>query len=225
MLRLMTQKIPTPLKRRAVKDAAKTQKRDRIIEIAGVLLAKRDFDDVSMDEVARVAGIAKGTLYLYFKTKEELFLAVYIEDFKEWYVALNDFLETSKKISAEKFAAWFADKVTAMPRFLKLCVGVPIVFQRNIPRDVAVNFKRLATSHLKSTAPLLAERLGFKTEAHARRFLILLIGLIVGLWSLGYASPMILEIKSEEKMNDLPSNFGELLRQTTKQLLVGMLTD
>jgi TetR/AcrR family transcriptional regulator len=212
-----------PLKRRAVKDAAKHRKRETIIEIAATMLSKRAFESVSMDEVAKVAGIAKGTLYLYFETREELFLAVYVHDFNDWYATLNAFLHANEKISAEKFAAWFADNLRGMPRFRKLAVAVPTVFERNIPKEAAVNFKRLATAQLTATAPILAERVGFKSEAQAIRFLIQLMGLIVGLWSLGYDSPLILEIVHEEKLEHFPADFYEFLGETTQQLLRGTL--
>jgi AcrR family transcriptional regulator len=37
------------------------------------LLIERDFSDIVLDDVAKEAGVAKGTLFLYFKSKEELF--------------------------------------------------------------------------------------------------------------------------------------------------------
>ena len=51
-------------------------KRHQIIEGArGVFLAK-GFDAASMGEIARAANVSKGTLYVYFKSKEELFEAI-----------------------------------------------------------------------------------------------------------------------------------------------------
>ena len=34
------------------------------------------FDAASMDDIARKAGVSKGTLYVYFKSKEDLFEAI-----------------------------------------------------------------------------------------------------------------------------------------------------
>ena len=51
-------------------------KRDIILEAAGDLFLKEGFFKVTMDNVAEKAGVAKGTLYLYFKNKDELFVSV-----------------------------------------------------------------------------------------------------------------------------------------------------
>lgn len=51
-------------------------KRRQIVEGArGVFLA-RGFDAASMGDIAKAAGVSKGTLYVYFKDKDELFAAI-----------------------------------------------------------------------------------------------------------------------------------------------------
>ena len=51
-------------------------KRERIIATACSLFAKKDFHTVSMDELADRAAIAKGTLYNYFGSKEDLYFSI-----------------------------------------------------------------------------------------------------------------------------------------------------
>jgi len=52
------------------------KKRRHILEIASRIFAKHDYHSVSMDEVARAARVGKGTLYRYFESKEDLYLAL-----------------------------------------------------------------------------------------------------------------------------------------------------
>ncbi len=54
-------------------------KRNEIIESARVLFAETNPEDLILDHVAKHAGVAKGTLYLYFKDKSDLIRGV-IED-------------------------------------------------------------------------------------------------------------------------------------------------
>lgn len=51
-------------------------KKVQIVSAATVLFLQRGFLDVSMDEIAQTARVSKRTLYNYFKSKEELFLAL-----------------------------------------------------------------------------------------------------------------------------------------------------
>jgi AcrR family transcriptional regulator len=51
-------------------------KRRQIVEGARQIFLARGFDAASMSDIARAAGVSKGTLYVYFKDKEELFSAI-----------------------------------------------------------------------------------------------------------------------------------------------------
>src|SRR5262249_22377170 len=53
-----------------------TAKRRQIIEGARAVFLTQGFDAASMGEIARRAGVSKGTLYCYFQSKEELFAVV-----------------------------------------------------------------------------------------------------------------------------------------------------
>src|SRR5262252_536748 len=53
-----------------------TPKRRQIIDGACRVFLERGFDAASMGEIARQARVSKGTLYVYFKSKEELFEAI-----------------------------------------------------------------------------------------------------------------------------------------------------
>ena len=51
-------------------------KRRQIIEGARAIFLTRGFDAASMMDIAKEAGVSKGTLYVYFKDKDELFAAI-----------------------------------------------------------------------------------------------------------------------------------------------------
>lgn len=66
-------------------------KREEILAAAGAEFAERDFHEVLMDDVSARAGVGKGTLYRYFPTKEELFVATVfrgIDEFHEQFLRL-----------------------------------------------------------------------------------------------------------------------------------------
>ena len=66
------------------KEREREQRQNDIINAARKLLADRDFDEVSMDEIAREVGLGKSTLYLYFKNKESLYFAVVLRGIRIW---------------------------------------------------------------------------------------------------------------------------------------------
>jgi AcrR family transcriptional regulator len=57
-----------------------TAKRRQILDGARQVFLAQGFDGASMGQIARVAGVSKGTLYVYFDSKEKLFEALTIEE-------------------------------------------------------------------------------------------------------------------------------------------------
>lgn len=55
------------------KEREKQQRRNDIVEAAEKVFFSKGFENSTMDDVAEMAELSKGTLYLYFKSKEELF--------------------------------------------------------------------------------------------------------------------------------------------------------
>ena len=55
--------------------AARTQRAEHILDTAAVLLVRWGYRKTTVDDVAREAGVAKGTIYLHWKDKNELFRA------------------------------------------------------------------------------------------------------------------------------------------------------
>jgi AcrR family transcriptional regulator len=60
------------------------EKRERIIEVAQKTFARFGFKKTSIDDVARGAGVAKGTVYLAVKSKGELYYEVLLRELRDW---------------------------------------------------------------------------------------------------------------------------------------------
>ena len=51
-------------------------RKEEIIKITAQLFSEKSYHDVTMDEIAEKVGVAKGTIYLYFESKEKLYLEI-----------------------------------------------------------------------------------------------------------------------------------------------------
>ncbi len=63
--------MPLTQKRRLSTDA----RREQLLDSGARLLAQRPYDEVSIEEIARTAGVSKGLLYHYFPTKKDFIIA------------------------------------------------------------------------------------------------------------------------------------------------------
>jgi len=59
------------------------QKRNCILDAARRVFSKKGYAEAAVDDVADEAGVAKGTVYLYFKSKEDLYMAVLAGDLRQ----------------------------------------------------------------------------------------------------------------------------------------------
>ena len=63
-------------RRRAVSDEDKSQRRDEIMAAAKEVFARKGFHDTTIADIAKRAGLAYGSIYWYFDSKDELFHAL-----------------------------------------------------------------------------------------------------------------------------------------------------
>ena len=75
-----------------------------IEEAAKKIFFKKGYQQSSLEDIAKRADISKGTIYLYFKSKEDLYLSLMLSMFREVTRLLFDF---EKKLSAKKFKSSF----------------------------------------------------------------------------------------------------------------------
>jgi len=64
-------------------------RRGKIIKVAAGLFSEKSYHDVTVDDIADKVGVAKGTIYLYFPSKEKL----YLEILEDSYEAIESLLE------------------------------------------------------------------------------------------------------------------------------------
>lgn len=81
----MKERKATKSRTRATTDLAKKKRCEAVLSSGALLFASREFDDVSMAEIAKGSGLAKGTVYLYFETKEALFLQLLSDEMRAWF--------------------------------------------------------------------------------------------------------------------------------------------
>lgn len=67
----------------------KIAKRQTIIQAAIEVFGKKSFRDSNISEIARRANVAEGTIYQYFRNKEDLFFSIPIEKTKEFCAELE----------------------------------------------------------------------------------------------------------------------------------------
>ncbi len=80
-----------------------------IIEAAREVFGKKTYDKVSMAEIARAAGIAKSSIYTYFKSQEELYAKITCQDSMHFIKTLKNIIETTDQDPVQTAIDYFLD--------------------------------------------------------------------------------------------------------------------
>lgn len=78
------------------KSREKEQKKKWIVDCAQDVFFKKGFDGTTIDDIAATAGYSKRSIYLYFRDREELFLAVVERGQELFYAALSHAIATKR---------------------------------------------------------------------------------------------------------------------------------
>src|SRR5512146_559065 len=143
------------VKQRAISSEEKLERRQAILVAALELLAEADYQEINISSIARKAGIAKGTIFLYFRTKEELFLQLQIAEYKSWFNDINNrihvLLQQEKKGSVDKFVQTVVASAVDHPTLIRLTPILHVTLERNIDYKTALEFKRFLLNEIQTT--------------------------------------------------------------------------
>jgi AcrR family transcriptional regulator len=156
---------------RATRPAARRARRRQILDAAGEAFDQVGIEDVSMDWLASLAGVAKGTLYLYFPTRESVFLALYQRELDAWCMALETLLDRLPADNILRVAGAMVDSLESHPRLPPLAAILHTSLERNVDADNLSVFQQWRLQRFGRIAGRLENRLSFLAEGEGLRLL------------------------------------------------------
>ena len=169
-------------KRRATGAVEKEARRQQILASAGELLQGWSYGDISMERIAERAGIAKGTLYLYFRTKEELFLRLFEQQLGTWYAEIEALArEDAGTVQIPAAARAISSTLVSKATLVRLHGLLHSTIIPNIDLETTTAFRHRHRRMMSSLAPAMAERIESLNEAGALRLLVRIEAVVAGL--------------------------------------------
>ncbi len=168
--------------RRAMAASEKTARRNAILTAATDLFVRWSLTDITMDRVAARAGIAKGTVYLYFRTKESLFLSLFEELHNKWHIDLRERLVSADQpVEARDAARIITASLVREPLLLRLFAVSLQVLEKDLDSEASVALNRRRKQRIDETAIVLNERIPTINIDHAHHFLRRIGWVVAGL--------------------------------------------
>ncbi|MFG1501010.1 TetR family transcriptional regulator [Halobacteriovorax sp. XZX-3] len=104
------------------------------------LFISSDFELASVNQIVAKAQVAKGTYYLYYKTKEEVYLDILYDFYQKWFEHINNELINTSSI--DSFLKELVKSFTKDTKFLELLSRASLILEKNITKEIIYPFKK-----------------------------------------------------------------------------------
>ncbi|MEU1397641.1 helix-turn-helix domain-containing protein [Micromonospora zamorensis] len=103
---------------------ARTDRETKILDVAADMLVRHGYRRVTIDDVAGAAGIGKGTVYLHWKTREALFVAVFAREVRAAIADMVTALRADPAVALlHRFAVEFFLAILRRPLLYGMAIG------------------------------------------------------------------------------------------------------
>ena len=165
------------MKQRARNDEDKAGRVGAILDAARQLWDESSYGEFTVGAVAERAGIVKGTVFLYFPTKERLLFAVFESYLDEYFDAVDGALAKQRRRWPAAAASEVLFTCFSEPLLRLLPIAAPVL-EKNVDDRVASTLRHELDERLAFTGKLLEKRLRCNDGATLmRRALALATGL------------------------------------------------
>lgn len=201
----------------------KALRRRAVLEAAETYFLEVGYEAFSMSKLAKKIGLAKGTFYLYFQTREELFLTLYEQSLFRWSQVFIDGLSDS--MTSEAYAQKLFSSASADGTFLPLLIRLEHMIEHNVAIPRLISSKQVFIKQVEALAEATSISLGL-SEAQAIEVVKTMGVLLIGA-SQGDQGPSLDHEELPEDVQDLIASFSSepLFTKNAVRIIEGIRTE
>ncbi len=157
-------------------------RREEIIEACAKLYETMSFKEITIKEIGAETSFTRTSIYNYFETKEEIFLALLQKEYDLWVEALRTVMDTKTALTRDQVAHTLAHTLTDRPRLLRLLsMNLYDMEAQSRPERLA-EFKVAFGASLKTVEQLLQQFVPDMDAAARQQFLYAFFPFIYGIY-------------------------------------------
>ena len=133
------------------------QKREEIINACEKLYQTMSFREITLKQIGTITSFSRPTIYNYFETKEEIFLALFKREYDRWNVQLTAILEENEQLTKAQLAEQIAASLAEREQLLKLLSMNNYDMEANSRQELLTAFKQSYGSSMHLMCMLLTK--------------------------------------------------------------------
>jgi AcrR family transcriptional regulator len=208
-------------------EAEKASKKKLILDTAREMYGEMTFGDVTMSKLAKRCGIAKGTLFRYFETKETIFSIILYDEYTKWIDAEAEDLKKIKVFTKESYMQFIIEQTEKVLNEREMLVKLISIKRTILDNNVNVNELVKGMDNLTKGIKMLsvetASRMDFLDVMDIFEFYEARHVVIVGGYNLALSINNRDRLKEMNEQRLIQVDFVRLVLKTTESQLKALL--
>ena len=196
-------------------------RRSEIIEACAKLYQTMSFKEITIKEIGGETSFTRTSIYNYFQTKEEIFLALLKQEYELWIAELQSIMDENESLDRESFADKIARSLEHRCQLLKIMSMNMYDIEENSRMERLVEFKTEYGKSLRIFAELLAKFFPAMGAGERQNFIYCFFPFVYGIHPY-----TVVTDKQREAMKEAGVNYTYLsIYEITRNCLMRLLPD
>ncbi len=157
-------------------------RKEEIISACEQLYKTMSFKDITLKEIGNVTSFTRTSIYNYFQTKEEIFLALYTREYDRWNEDLQGILNENAKLSKKQLSEKIASSIAKREQLLKLLSMNNYDMESNCRPELLMSFKVSYGESLRNIQKILKKFCPDMNEADIKSFIYVFFPFMFGIY-------------------------------------------
>ena len=130
---------------------------EEIVDACEHLYQTMSFKEITLKEISKITSFSRPTIYNYFETKEEIFLALFKREYDRWNENLTVIFEENERLTKVQLAEKIAQSLAERQQLLKLLSMNNYDTEANSRQELLTSFKESYGNSLRRMSMLLTK--------------------------------------------------------------------
>ncbi len=198
-------------------------RKEEIIAACRKLYETMSFREITLKEIGRLTSFTRTSIYNYFETKEEIFLALFQQEYERFTEDLNALCDREEKLSPDGLASELARALERRPLMLKLLSMNLYDMESNSRPERLVEFKIAYGGSSAAVDRCLQKYIPDLSERQRQTFLYAFLPFVYGLYPYTVVTDRQRQAMQEAKINYIYMSTYEMAYTFIRTLLGGLL--
>lgn len=175
-------------------------RRTEIMNACRELYKTMNFKDITIKEIGNVTSFSRPTIYNYFQTKEEIFLALFEQEYEFWNEDLQKILNENERLAKEQLADKIARSLEKRELMLKILSVNLYDMEENSRFELLVSFKKVCKQTVESFKAIIAKFCPEMSKNEVEKLSLSFFAYLHGIYPYAYATDYQVKAMKEAKM-------------------------